>query len=114
MESTSQFTPDNNEIIQITSDTLGIDKHLDHNDDTQKTLKENPLEESVEWDDTGEEEEDEEARMSLGLVGKIWTKHDINSNAFMTVMKNVWQPIHGLDISSIGDNNCASVSPLEG
>lgn len=50
------------------------------------------------------EEEEEEERMELGLVGKVWTKRNINSNAFMATMKNVWQPTHGLDISSIGGN----------
>lgn len=51
-----------------------------------------------------DEVEDEEARLELGLVGKIWTKRRINSNAFMETMKNVWQPKHGVDISSIGEN----------
>lgn len=37
-------------------------------------------------------------------MGKIWTKRSINVNGFMTTMKNVWQPIHGLFISSIGEN----------
>lgn len=59
-------------------------------------------EEAIEWNDEGEEEE--EARMELGLVGKLWTKRSIKVNAFMTTMKNIWQPTHSLDISSMGDN----------
>ena len=37
-------------------------------------------------------------------MGKIWTGRNINANAFMTTIKNVWQPKHGLDISNIGKN----------
>ena len=58
--------------------------------------------EAVEWVVEGEEEE--EARIELGLVGKIWTKRTVNVNAFMNTMKQVWQPMHGVDISSIGEN----------
>ena len=57
---------------------------------------------AVEWTEDGEE--DDSARVELGLVGKIWTKRSINANAFMATIKNVWQPSHGLDISSIGEN----------
>ena len=32
--------------------------------------------------------EDKDARVELGLVGKIWTKRIINMNAFMSTMKN--------------------------
>lgn len=44
-------------------------------------------EEVVEWDETTEEDED--ARVDqLGLIGKIWTSHHINSNAFISTMTN--------------------------
>lgn len=59
-------------------------------------------EDAVDWHE--EEEETDSARVELGLVGKIWTKRNINANAFMATMKNIWQPSQGLDISSIGDN----------
>lgn len=59
-------------------------------------------EEAVNWADEGEE--DEEARVELGLVGRIWTKRRINANAFMETIKAVWQPNHGVEISSMGDN----------
>uniref|UniRef100_A0A803MZ26 DUF4283 domain-containing protein n=1 Tax=Chenopodium quinoa TaxID=63459 RepID=A0A803MZ26_CHEQI len=42
--------------------------------------------EAVEW--VVDEEEDDEARIELGLVGKIWTDRHINSNAFMNTTKN--------------------------
>lgn len=58
--------------------------------------------EEVDWDDTGEEEED--ARVELRLIGKIWTNRHINANAFITTMTNVWQPKHGVEIRSIGKN----------
>lgn len=59
-------------------------------------------EEAVEWEDEGEE--DDEARVELGVEGKIWTQRNINVKAFMATMKAVWQPMQGLDISSIGKN----------
>ena len=59
-------------------------------------------EEAVVWVDEGEDEE--EARLALGVVGKIWTDRHINVNAFMSTMKNVWQPASGVDISNIGPN----------
>lgn len=65
-------------------------------------LKHDGGEETIEWNDDGAEEED--GRINLGLVGKIWTKRNINTNTFMFTMKNIWQPMHGVDISSIGDN----------
>uniref|UniRef100_A0A803MR69 Reverse transcriptase zinc-binding domain-containing protein n=1 Tax=Chenopodium quinoa TaxID=63459 RepID=A0A803MR69_CHEQI len=43
-------------------------------------------------------EEDEDARVELGLVGKLWTNRNVNVNAFISTMKNVWQPKHGLEI----------------
>lgn len=57
---------------------------------------------AVDWVDEGETEE--EARVELGLVGKLWTQRHINANAFMATMKNVWQPNYGVDISSLGEN----------
>lgn len=54
------------------------------------------------WQDEGDDDDD--ARVELGVVGQIWTKRHINAPAFMATMKNVWQPSHGLDISSIGEN----------
>lgn len=56
----------------------------------------------MDWIDDGEDEE--EARVALGLVGKIWTDRHFNANAFMSTMKSVWQPNYGVDISSIGAN----------
>lgn len=56
----------------------------------------------MEWEEDGEE--DEKARFKLGVVGKIWTTRNINVNAFMTTIKNVWQLKHGMDISNVGKN----------
>lgn len=49
-------------------------------------------------------EEDEEARVELRVVGNIWTNRNVNTNAFMATIKNVWQPNHDIDISNIGKN----------
>lgn len=70
--------------------------------ETQNQLKLQTNEDAIEWKD--EEGEDEDARLELGLVGKIWTKRIINANAFMNTIKNIWQPSHGISISSIGEN----------
>lgn len=56
----------------------------------------------MEWVDDVEDEE--EACVALGLVGKIWTDRHINANAFMSTMKSVWKLKYGVDISSIGEN----------
>ncbi|KAL2939378.1 ATP synthase epsilon chain [Bienertia sinuspersici] len=59
-------------------------------------------EDSIEWVDKGLEEE--QARVELGLVGKLWTNRNINVNAFISTIKNVWQTKNGVDISNIGKN----------
>ncbi|KAL2931645.1 Translation factor Guf1 mitochondrial [Bienertia sinuspersici] len=59
-------------------------------------------EEAIEWEDDGAE--DEEARLELSLAGKIWTNRHVNANAFITTMTNVWNPKHGVEISSLGRN----------
>ncbi|KAL2892758.1 hypothetical protein RDABS01_008667 [Bienertia sinuspersici] len=53
----------------------------------------------VDWIFDGEEEEN--ARVELGLIGRIGTHQNINANAFMSTIRNVWQPKHKLDISNI-------------
>ena len=58
--------------------------------------------EPIEWIDEGSEEED--ARVELGLVGQIWTERHINPNAFITTMKNVWQPKFDVEIKNMGKN----------
>uniref|UniRef100_A0A803L8S1 Endonuclease/exonuclease/phosphatase domain-containing protein n=1 Tax=Chenopodium quinoa TaxID=63459 RepID=A0A803L8S1_CHEQI len=59
-------------------------------------------EEVIEWEDNGED--DEEARIELALVGRIWTNRSVNVNAFISTMKEVWKPKHGVEISNIGKN----------
>lgn len=39
------------------------------------------MEEVIEWDDNGEDDED--ARIELALVGKIWTNRNVNANALL-------------------------------
>ncbi|KAL2895369.1 GTPase Der [Bienertia sinuspersici] len=58
--------------------------------------------ENIEWIEEGEEEDD--ARVELGLVGRLWTNRNVNINAFMSTIKNAWQPKHGVEISNIGKN----------
>lgn len=53
-------------------------------------------------EDYGNVEEDE--RFALGLVGRLWSERFLNSNAFITTIKNVWVLKHGVDISMIGKN----------
>lgn len=77
-------------------------KNNDTYDGTSRGSAEGGGEEAVDWVVEGEEEED--ARIELGLVGKVWTKRTINVKAFMNTMQQVWQPLHGVDISSIGAN----------
>ena len=44
-------------------------------------------EEVSEWVDEGNE--DKEDRISLGMVGKLWSEHSLNPNVFMITIKNV-------------------------
>ncbi|KAL2899240.1 hypothetical protein RDABS01_024322 [Bienertia sinuspersici] len=59
-------------------------------------------EEAIVWEEN--EVEDEDDRIELSLVGKIWTNRNVNMKAFITTMENVWQPKYGVEISNIGKN----------
>uniref|UniRef100_A0A803MIE9 CCHC-type domain-containing protein n=1 Tax=Chenopodium quinoa TaxID=63459 RepID=A0A803MIE9_CHEQI len=80
----------------------GSNNNLEIYQTTDNNTLNNSSEEAVEWIEGDEEEK--EARVELGLVGKLWTDCTINTNAFMSTIKNVWQPKHGLEISNIGKN----------
>ena len=56
----------------------------------------------IEW--VEEDSDEENARVELGLVGRIWTNRHINQNAFIATMKNVWQPKHDVEIRNTGKN----------
>lgn len=56
----------------------------------------------IDWND--DVADDEDAHIELGFVRKLRTSRNINKNAFMNTMKNVWQPTYGIDIRSIGEN----------
>ncbi|CAO2838116.1 unnamed protein product [Amaranthus hypochondriacus] len=59
-------------------------------------------EEEVIWeDDIGEEEAN---KLTLGLIGKIWTSRMVNLNAFMSMIKGVWALKHEQEIRNIGKN----------
>lgn len=45
-------------------------------------------EDVCEWIDEGDK--DEEERISLGLVERLWSEKILNPNAFMATIKNVW------------------------
>ncbi|KAL2931460.1 AT hook-containing protein attf-4 [Bienertia sinuspersici] len=62
---------------------ISTDKHSEKEEETSEV---------IEWEeDTGEEEED---RLTLGLVGKVWSNRTINVKAFISTMKSVWNPKH--------------------
>ncbi|KAL2931491.1 Kynurenine 3-monooxygenase [Bienertia sinuspersici] len=64
---------------------ISTDKHSDKEEETS---------EIIEWEeDTGEEEED---RLTLGLVGKVWTNRTINEKAFISTLKSFfhWRDKH--------------------
>lgn len=58
--------------------------------------------EVCEWLDGGNEEEEE--RISLGLIGKLWSERFLNPTTFIATIKNVWVIQHGVDINMIGKN----------
>lgn len=59
-------------------------------------------EEACEWLDNGDK--DEEERISLSLVGKLWSERTLNPYAFMATIKNVWVTKYGVEINMIGKN----------
>lgn len=59
-------------------------------------------EEAIKWD--LDEEDNEDAKLSLIIIGKVWSKRNINANALMTTKKNVWNPSNGMEAKVIGKN----------
>lgn len=81
--------------------TIGSGSRKD-NDDANSLAYESDGEDGVVWeDDVGEEEE---KKLALGLIGRIWTKRTVNPNAFMSTIKNIWALKHGIKTSNIGKN----------
>lgn len=64
--------------------------------------KEGSDDDDVEWED--EVGEEEEHKLALGLIGRLWTERNVNPNAFMNTIKSLWALKHGLEISLIGKN----------
>lgn len=58
----------------------------------------------VEWVDDGSDEDTENDRLELGLIGKLWTNRCPNPTAFISTLKNVWMVKYGVDIINIGRN----------
>ncbi|XP_021858913.2 uncharacterized protein [Spinacia oleracea] len=59
-------------------------------------------EEEIEWEVGGEEEE--EAKVTLGVMAKIWTDRNINSNALIATMRKIWNPKHGMEANCLEKN----------
>lgn len=70
----------------------------DHKEDDNKEQSKDVCE----WTEEGNDEEDD--RITLGLIGKLWSDRILNVNAFITTIKNVWVTQHGVDINVIGKN----------
>lgn len=73
-----------------------------HVSELDKIQTEDFEEDVTEWVDDGNDEEDD--RISLGLVGKLWSERTLNPSVFMSTIKNVWVTTHGVDINMIGKN----------
>ena len=58
----------------------------------------------AEWIDGGADDEEDNDRIALGLIGSLWTPRSPNPNAFISTMKSVWSVKHGLEIVHIGRN----------
>lgn len=58
----------------------------------------------MEWVEDGEEVEEDNDRITLGLVGSLWSSRVPNPNAFISTMKNVWAVKYGVEIVNIGRN----------
>lgn len=119
MGSPSQAVPDNGVCKEVGFISKTIEKEDDRtafDDDTfhkvpddniilegpHSDKEEEELEDVCVW--TKEGNDDEEERISLGLIGKLWTDRTLNSNAFISIIKNVQVTKYGVDINMIGKN----------
>lgn len=60
------------------------------------------VDDTVEWkfDETNEEE----GKISLVVMGKVWAQKNVNANAVMETMQKIWQPNHGMEARRLADN----------
>lgn len=77
---------------------------LETDEDPVEDRHEGREEDLVEWIEEGDEEVEDNDRLSLSLVGKLWSNRVPNLNAFIATMKGVWLLKHGVEISNIGRN----------
>lgn len=52
----------------------------------------------------GDGQEEDNDRIALGLVGKLWTTRVPYPGPFIATMKSIWMVKNGIDISNIGRN----------
>lgn len=91
-----------NDIIIGSDNSTGLGHVKGKKGDDEKITEESKEDEAIDWEEGGVEDED--ARVELGLVARIWTNRNINVKSFMATIKNIWHPKHGLDISATGNN----------
>lgn len=63
-----------------------------------------PVEEEVEWEVGEEDIKDAKISLMIMIIGKLWTRRNVNPNALMATIKNVRHPHHGLEAKSLGHN----------
>lgn len=59
-------------------------------------------EEEVEWE--VDEEEEDDARVTPGIDGRVWTDWNVNSNALIATMRRIWNPRYGVEANPIDKN----------
>lgn len=94
------------EIFSSTKDGLvspgkGTEKGVLIGEENKESFPEDE-DEPISWCEDGGDDDDN--RVELGLVGKVWIDRLINPSAFITTMKGIWRVQAGLDISNIGRN----------
>ncbi|KAL2940039.1 hypothetical protein RDABS01_001421 [Bienertia sinuspersici] len=79
----------NNELVHKERDEGDGERELV---DEQSEKGEESEDEEIEWvvDDTNEDDD----KASLILIGKIWTKKNVNAKALMETLKSLWNPRH--------------------
>lgn len=70
--------------------------------DTSTVLEITGDTEKVDW--VIEDEEEEDARVTLGIVGRVWTERNVNANALISTMRRIWNPRHGMEANLIEKN----------
>lgn len=76
--------------------TVGEREHKKRDEDATDN------EEELEW--IVDNELTEEAKVSVMIIGKLWTTRNVNSKALMDTLSKIWNLKHGIEARKIEEN----------